>query len=44
MFFIVTQSLDSTANYIINKYDEFDWFRLDVDRIQDYKIRITPNH
>lgn len=44
MFLIVTQSLDYTANYIINKYDDFDWFRLNVDRIQDYKIRITQNH
>ncbi|MFF2482940.1 MvdC/MvdD family ATP grasp protein [Paenibacillus sp. NPDC058071] len=38
----ITYSKDATVDYMIKKYSsECMWYRLDVDRIQDYRINIS---
>lgn len=39
---IITNTIDLTVDYIINKYsNEIDFFRFNTDRFQDYNIKIT---
>ncbi|WP_339718637.1 hypothetical protein [uncultured Pseudoalteromonas sp.] len=38
---IVTSSYDKTCNYLVDKYRNFKYFRLDVDRFSEYQIIFT---
>ena len=40
---IVTSSYDNTCNYIMRKYSQLDFFRLDLDRFSEYHITFSSN-
>ena len=38
MILIITSSVDCTVDYIMKKYSEVDFFRVNVDEFSKYKI------
>jgi glutathione synthase/RimK-type ligase-like ATP-grasp enzyme len=45
MIFVITNSLDKTVDYIVEKYSgDYDFFRLDVDLLYEYEIDFSSDY
>ena len=41
---IITSSIDYTVDYMISKFSNVNFYRLNVDMLEFYKIRITEDN